>query len=69
LNAKKISELADKAHSLYVLQSSVEQGKLLKKLLVMCRVDATHLYPAYRKPLDLLMSSQNPLVRKQSSPV
>jgi DNA invertase Pin-like site-specific DNA recombinase len=69
LNAKKISELADKAHSLYVLQSSVEQGKLLKKLLVMCRVDAAHLYPTYRKPLDLLMSSQNTLVRKQSSPV
>jgi hypothetical protein len=54
LNAKKILELGGKAHFLYRLQSAPEQGKLLKTLLLNCRLDGANLYPTYRKPFDLI---------------
>jgi site-specific DNA recombinase len=54
LNGVKILELANKAHFLYVRQSPEEQGKLLKIVLSNCKIDASSLYPTYRKPFDLI---------------
>ncbi|HET9183302.1 MAG TPA: recombinase family protein [Candidatus Angelobacter sp.] len=54
LNAKRILELANKAYFLYVTQNPAEQGQLLKKVLLNCRIDGASLYPTYRKPFDLI---------------
>jgi hypothetical protein len=54
LTANTILELANKAYFLYVKQNPVEQGKLLKIVLSNCAVDGASLYPAYRKPFDLI---------------
>lgn len=54
LTAKRTLELANKAYFLYVTQNPVEQGQLLKKVLLNCRVDGTSLYPTCRKPFDLI---------------
>jgi DNA invertase Pin-like site-specific DNA recombinase len=57
LTANRILELANKAHSLYVRQNPMEQGKLLNMVLSNCRIDAASLYPAYRKPFDLIFKA------------
>jgi hypothetical protein len=36
-----------------------EQGQLLKKVLLNCRVDSVSLYPTYRKPFDLIFERAN----------
>ncbi len=54
LEGVRILELANKAHSLYLRQSSAEKGKLLRIVLSNCAVDAANLYPTYRKPFDLI---------------
>ncbi len=54
LSAKRILELANKAYFLYVAQKPAEQAKLLRMVLSNCSVDAVSLYPAYRKPFDLI---------------
>jgi hypothetical protein len=54
LAAKRILELANKAHFLYVTQKPAEQAKLLRKVLSNCSVDAVSLYPTYRKPFDVI---------------
>jgi hypothetical protein len=54
LNAKRILELANKAYFLYVTQNPAEQGQLLQKVLLNCRVDSVSLYPTYRKPFDVI---------------
>jgi site-specific DNA recombinase len=56
LDAAKILELAHNAHSLYLRQNPVEQAKLLKLVLSNCAIDATNLYPTYRKPFDLIFA-------------
>ena len=54
LDRFRILELANKAYSLYVKQTSAEQAKLLKLVLSNCAVDAVSLYPTYKKPFDLI---------------
>jgi Resolvase, N terminal domain len=54
LDAAKILELANKAYFLYVKQDHAERAKLLKIVLSNCGIDAVSLYPAYRKPFDLI---------------
>lgn len=54
LDSVRILELANKAYFLYVRQNPEEQGKLLKTVLSNCKIDATSLYPTYRKPFDLI---------------
>ena len=54
LSARRILELANKAYFLYVTQKPAEQSKLLRMVLSNCSVDAVSLYPAYRKPFDLI---------------
>ena len=54
LTAKRTLELANKAYFLYVTQTPVEKGKLLKMVLSNCRFDGVTLYPTYRKPFDLI---------------
>jgi site-specific DNA recombinase len=54
LDGVRILELANKAYFLYVRQNPEEQGKLLKMVLSNCKLDATNLYPTYRKPFDLI---------------
>jgi hypothetical protein len=57
LTIKQILELANKAYFLYVRQEPEEQAKLLKMIVSNCAVDRTSLYPAYRKPFDLIFQA------------
>ena len=54
LTVKKIFELANKAHFLYVTRSHAERGQLLKSVLLNCDTDGASLCPVYRKPFDLI---------------
>jgi hypothetical protein len=54
LDAARILELANKAYFLYVKQDHSERAKLLKMVLSNCAIDAVSIYPAYRKPFDLI---------------
>jgi hypothetical protein len=54
LDASRILELANKAYFLYVKQPPAEKAKLLKMVLSNCAIDAASIYPAYRKPFDLI---------------
>ena len=54
LTAKRALELANKAYFLYVRQTPAEQAKLLKMVASNCRFDGVSLYPAYRKPFDVI---------------
>ncbi len=54
LSAQRILELANKAYFLYLRQNPLEQGKLLRIVLSNCGIDGATLYPAYRKPFDLI---------------
>jgi hypothetical protein len=56
LAAVRILELANKVHSLYVRQSPAERAKLLRIVLSNCAIDATSLYPAYKKPFDMIFA-------------
>jgi hypothetical protein len=52
----KILELANKAHFLYLRQPASEKARLLRIVLSNCTVDATSIYPTYRKPFDLIFA-------------
>jgi site-specific DNA recombinase len=54
LTVERVFELANKAHSLYVARNSVERGELLKSVLLNCATDGVNLWPAYRRPFDLI---------------
>ena len=56
LNITRILELANKAYSLYLRQNPFEQAELLRIVLSNCSIDATNVYPAYRKPFDLIFN-------------
>jgi site-specific DNA recombinase len=55
LNASRILELANKAYFLYFEQTPAERAKLLKMVVSNCLIDATSLYPTYRKPFSLIL--------------
>ncbi len=54
LTAKRVLELANKAHFLYVTRKPHEQAELLKKVLLNCSIDDVSVYPTYRKPFDVI---------------
>jgi hypothetical protein len=54
LNGVRILELANKAYFLYLKQPPAEKAKLLKMVLSNCTVDATTVYPTYKKPFHLI---------------
>ena len=54
LDGVRILELANKAYFLYLRQPPAEQGRLLRIVLLYCKVDATSVYPTYRKPFDVI---------------
>ena len=56
LTVNRILELANKAHFLYLKQNPAEKAQLLKMVVSNCAVDATTLYPTYRKPFDLIFN-------------
>jgi site-specific DNA recombinase len=56
LDAERALELANKAHALYEMQNSLDQGKLLKMVLSNCSTDGVTLWPVYRKPFDLIFN-------------
>ena len=56
LDAVRILELANKAYSLYLRQTPAERAKLLRIVLSNCSLDAASVYPAYRKPFDLVLA-------------
>jgi hypothetical protein len=53
-DVRRILELAQNAHSMYVAQKPTEQAKLLRNVLWNCAIDGVSLYPTYRKPFDLI---------------
>ena len=59
LDAQRILELAQRAHSLYVTRRPAEQAEFLKEVLLNCFIDAVTLYPTYRKPFDLIAKRAN----------
>ncbi|HLK32596.1 MAG TPA: hypothetical protein VKT29_05865 [Terriglobales bacterium] len=56
LNVQRIFELANRAHFLYLTRNSTERGELLKSVLSNCATDGVSLWPAYRKPFDLIFA-------------
>jgi site-specific DNA recombinase len=54
LDMRRILELAQRAHYLYLTRKPAEQAELLKKVLLNCSIDAVSLYPTYRKPFDMI---------------
>ena len=54
LDARRILELAQHAHFLYLTRNPAEQAELLRKVLLNCSIDAVSLYPTYRKPFDMI---------------
>jgi hypothetical protein len=54
LTVKRIFELANRAHFLYLTRNSAERGQLLKSVLWNCATDGVNLIPTYRKPFDLI---------------
>jgi site-specific DNA recombinase len=71
LDSVKILELANKAYFLYLKQTPAEKAKLLKMVLSNCSIDATSIYPTYRKPFDLIfMRAKNKewRARRDSNP-
>ncbi len=55
---RRILELAQRAHSLYLTREPAEQAELLKKVLLNCSIDAVSLYPTYRKPFKRAKSEE-----------
>jgi len=53
----RILELAHKAHFPYLKQTPEVQAKLMKMVVSNCSIDATSLYPTYRKPFDLIFTT------------
>jgi hypothetical protein len=45
LDVRRILELAQNAHSLYVMRNPAEQAELLKSVLLNCAIDGVNLYP------------------------
>ena len=56
LDVRRVLELAQKAHSLYLTRKPAEQAELLRKVLLNCSIDGANLYPTYRKPFDLIFN-------------
>ncbi len=54
LTVKRIFELANRAHFLYVRRNAAERGQLLKSVLLNCATDGVSLSPTYRKPFDII---------------
>src|SRR6266403_691204 len=54
LTVKRIFELANKAHFLYLTRNSMDRGQLLKSVLLNCDTDGVSFVPTYRKPFDLI---------------
>ena len=54
LTLKRVFELANKAHYLYLTRNSAERGQLLKSVLLNCTTDGVNLWPVYRRPFDLI---------------
>ena len=53
-DVRRVLELAQNAHSLYLTRKPAEQAELLRCVLWNCAIDGVNLYPAYRKPFDLI---------------
>jgi hypothetical protein len=54
LTVKRIFELANRAHFLYLTRNHAERAQLLKSVLLNCDTDGVSLWPVYRKPFDLI---------------
>jgi site-specific DNA recombinase len=54
LDAQRIFELANRAHSLYVSQNPVEKAKLLRLMFSNFSIDAVSVTPTCRKPFDMI---------------
>jgi DNA invertase Pin-like site-specific DNA recombinase len=54
IDVKRILELAQNAHSLYLTRKPAEQAEILKSVLLNCSIDGVSLYPTYRSPFDLI---------------
>jgi hypothetical protein len=59
LTVARTFELAQKAHSIYLTQDPAEQAKLLKLVLLNCRIDEVNIYPEYKMPFKLIAENQD----------
>ena len=53
-SARRILELAQNAHSIYLSSSDTERAQLLKSVLSNCSTDGVSLWPTYKKPFDVI---------------
>ena len=70
IQGNKLLELANKAHSLYLQQSSREKARLFRIVQSTCTWDSLTPSPIYRKPFDLLVKgllSENWLLGQDSN--
>ena len=70
IQGNKLLELANKAHSLYLKQSSHQKARLLRIVQSNCTWDGLNPRPIYRKPFNLLakgLSSSNWLPGQDSN--
>lgn len=54
LSARRILELAQSAHSVYLTANDAERAQLLKTVLSNCSTDGVSLWPTYKKPFDTI---------------
>ena len=54
LPLQKILELAQNAHSTYLLGDDAERGELLRTILLNCETDGVSISPHYRKPFEII---------------
>jgi hypothetical protein len=54
LSLQKILELAQNAHSTYLLGDDAERGELLRTILLNCETDGVSISPHYRKPFEII---------------
>ena len=54
VDVRRILELAQNAHSLYLTRKPAENKANLKSVLLNCSIHAVSLYPTYRSPFDLI---------------
>jgi hypothetical protein len=55
----QILELTQKLYSTYLQENPKEKGKLLNLLLSNCYINYGNLYPAYKKPFNMLVKGSS----------
>ena len=65
IQGSKLLELANKAHSLYLQQTSHQKARLLRIVQSNCTWDGLTPRPIYKKPFDMLAARHSPSRRRR----